>query len=338
MGERVRCVRIGQRVAKQPKQPGGIRHFAGEVYAEHPTFGGHPHEPRARESVFGYPPIVDAQGIGRAGTSSPKAGPSTRKAKRRAGRRREKQTDLKCLAPPASAGPLGVARRDHARLNPTGTRPCPTRRSTRASRIATNTMISRAAGRSMSNRRRAGLAGAGEDRRPRVEEDDFDVEDQEDHRDDVEADVEPLAGVADRHHAALVRRLLARAGAARADQERDDDVADGEADARSRSAARPAPTPSAGLGAVPAAEAACCASRIGVTIRIDLCRRSVRRRGRKQRARSPTAGVGNQPRFSPSTPTPSPAAGRTKGNDHRRQNHEAAAHQDKRRRAHRKML
>src|SRR4051794_36232787 len=56
-----------------------------------------------------------------------------------------------------------------------------------------------------------------EDRRPGVEEDDLDVEHEEDHRDDVEADVEPLAGVADRHHAALVRGLLARARATRAD-------------------------------------------------------------------------------------------------------------------------
>src|SRR5690349_11772180 len=42
---------------------------------------------------------------------------------------------------------------------------------------------------------RAGLDDRREDRRPGVEEDDFNVDDQEDHRDDVEADVETLACV-----------------------------------------------------------------------------------------------------------------------------------------------
>ena len=70
----------------------------------------------------------------------------------------------------------------------------------------------------------------GEDRGPGVHEDDVDVDDEEDHRDDVEADIEPPVGVADGDHAALVGRLLAGPGAARADQQRDRDVSDGEPD------------------------------------------------------------------------------------------------------------
>src|SRR5258706_4845076 len=70
----------------------------------------------------------------------------------------------------------------------------------------------------------------GEDRGPGIEEDDFDVEDQEDHGHDVESHVEALARVADRHHAALVGLFLAFAGASRADDDRRRDVGDGEAD------------------------------------------------------------------------------------------------------------
>lgn len=43
---------------------------------------------------------------------------------------------------------------------------------------------------------------------PRIEEDDFDIEDEEGHRHDVEADIEALARRADRVHARLVGQPL----------------------------------------------------------------------------------------------------------------------------------
>src|SRR5258706_15154402 len=70
----------------------------------------------------------------------------------------------------------------------------------------------------------------GEDGGQGIEEDDFAVEDQEVQGHDVEADVEALAGVADRHHAALVGLFLAFTSAPRADDDRRRDVGDGEAD------------------------------------------------------------------------------------------------------------
>ena len=68
-------------------------------------------------------------------------------------------------------------------------------------------------------------------RAKRIEEDDVYVKDEEDHRDDVKADIEALAGVADRHHAAFVRLFFARSGAAGTDHEGQNDVSNGEPDA-----------------------------------------------------------------------------------------------------------
>uniref|UniRef100_A0A0C1RHX3 Uncharacterized protein n=1 Tax=Tolypothrix bouteillei VB521301 TaxID=1479485 RepID=A0A0C1RHX3_9CYAN len=80
----------------------------------------------------------------------------------------------------------------------------------------------------------ARLGGArrevGEGRRPRVEEDDLDVEDEEDDGDEVEPHVEALAGGADRVHARLVRQPLHLARAARAEELAQHDVGDREGD------------------------------------------------------------------------------------------------------------
>ena len=69
--------------------------------------------------------------------------------------------------------------------------------------------------------------------RPRIQERDFDVEEQEDHRDEVELDRLPLARVADGRHAALVRRRFFRRRLARAEHVREQD----------RDSANPAPSP-----------------------------------------------------------------------------------------------
>src|SRR5215471_5453032 len=54
----------------------------------------------------------------------------------------------------------------------------------------------------------SGLAKIAKRDRPRVQERHLDVEEQEDHRHEVELDRLALAGVADRGHAALVRRFF----------------------------------------------------------------------------------------------------------------------------------
>src|SRR5207302_10985799 len=68
------------------------------------------------------------------------------------------------------------------------------------------------------------VQGGGEDSGPRVKEDDFDIEHEENHRHDVKPDIEPLVGGADRDHPALIRLFLARPGAGGADNDRQDDV------------------------------------------------------------------------------------------------------------------
>ena len=73
-----------------------------------------------------------------------------------------------------------------------------------------------------------GVAGAGaeawEGDGPRIEENDFDVEQQERHGDDVEADIEAAFGGADGVDAGFVRAALDLALAAGAQQQRADDV------------------------------------------------------------------------------------------------------------------
>ena len=70
--------------------------------------------------------------------------------------------------------------------------------------------------------------------RPRIQEQQLDVEQQEHDRDQVVPDVEPLPGVADRVHARLVGHLLDRRRLPRAQ----DGAGDEHADARSRSPTR----------------------------------------------------------------------------------------------------
>src|SRR4051794_17395058 len=67
--------------------------------------------------------------------------------------------------------------------------------------------------------------------RPRIEERDLDVEQEEDHRDQVELHRVPFAGVADRRHAAFVRRELFRRRTLRANQLAEADVEHGKAGA-----------------------------------------------------------------------------------------------------------
>src|SRR5262249_24501008 len=67
--------------------------------------------------------------------------------------------------------------------------------------------------------------------RPRIQEGDFDVEEQEDHRDQVELDGMALAGVAHRRHAALVRCEFFGGRTPRADQQAEPDVDRAEAGA-----------------------------------------------------------------------------------------------------------
>ena len=58
---------------------------------------------------------------------------------------------------------------------------------------------------------------------PGIEERDLDVEEQENHRHQVELDRLALAGITDRRHAAFIRRELFRRGTLRADQVRQSD-------------------------------------------------------------------------------------------------------------------
>src|SRR5262245_32993705 len=67
--------------------------------------------------------------------------------------------------------------------------------------------------------------------RPRIEEGDFDVEEQEDHRDEIELDRLALAGIADGGHSALVRRGLLGRRLTRTDELREQDVTGGKPDA-----------------------------------------------------------------------------------------------------------
>src|SRR5882762_10739276 len=68
--------------------------------------------------------------------------------------------------------------------------------------------------------------------RPRIEERHLDVEEQEDHRDEVELHRLPLAGVANRGHAAFVRRELFRGGIFRSEEEGKPNHHAGESDAK----------------------------------------------------------------------------------------------------------
>ena len=83
------------------------------------------------------------------------------------------------------------------------TRPCARRRCSRSTRSAKNVTICQNP--TMPRSRNAIAHG--------IEERDFDVEEQEDHRDEVELDRLPLARVADGRHAALVGRRSSRASA-----------------------------------------------------------------------------------------------------------------------------
>ena len=77
-----------------------------------------------------------------------------------------------------------------------------------------------------------GPAQVAQRHRPRIEERHLDVEQQEDHRDEVELHRLPLARVADRRHAALVRRQLFRRGLLRAEKLRQKDGDEPESDAQ----------------------------------------------------------------------------------------------------------
>src|SRR6185503_1313324 len=65
---------------------------------------------------------------------------------------------------------------------------------------------------------------------PRIQESHLDIEQQEDHRDEVELDRLALASVADRGHAALIRRQLFRRRVPRSEQHGEPDHDAGEAD------------------------------------------------------------------------------------------------------------
>ncbi len=74
------------------------------------------------------------------------------------------------------------------------------------------------------NLHEAGPAQVAQGHRERVEERDFDVEQQEDHRDEVELDGMTLAGIADRRHAAFVRGELLGSRLSGPDEVRGNDV------------------------------------------------------------------------------------------------------------------
>src|SRR5262245_23018923 len=78
----------------------------------------------------------------------------------------------------------------------------------------------------------AGLAQIAEGDRPGIEKRDLDVEEQEDHRHEIELDGLPFARIADRWHAALVRRRFFRGGLARAQKLRQQDGSAGKTDAQ----------------------------------------------------------------------------------------------------------
>jgi len=70
--------------------------------------------------------------------------------------------------------------------------------------------------------------------RPRIEERDFNVEQQEDHRNQVELHRLPLARIADRRHAALIRREFLWSGIAGAEKAGNDDRHDAKPDCDDR--------------------------------------------------------------------------------------------------------